>query len=335
MNTTLCAVGLALALTASSAWAQDQAAIEHRNAQARFDEGLTLANRGQYEEARVKFVQAYAVLKAPDVLYNLAVSEKKSAHPVESMRHFRTLVLDPRSPADLVGRSKKFMDDLGKLTAHVTVHAPDGADILVDGEVVTRAPTAQPVDVLAGRRVFAIHLSGNEATRDISLSNGESTDLTLVFPGGPPTTTTTSANTSPTTDRATANLPVRAPTPQVQVNNAPKWIAGGTLAAVGVAGLVLGGVFFGLNQRAKSDAETLASSGSCTSLSCTDLADARDRQATFKTLSAVTVIAGSAAVAAGAAILIWPPSSQKMQSTGGLRLTPCMGGTAFEIMGAF
>lgn len=335
MKTKLCVVGLALALTASSAWAQDQATIEHRNAQARFDEGLALANKGQYEEARVKFVQAYAVLKAPDVLYNLAVSEKKSAHPVESMRHFRVLVLDPQSPADLVARAKKFMDDLGKVTAHVTVHAPDGADILVDGEVVARAPATQPVDVLSGRRVFSIQLKGNEAKRDISLSDGENTDLTLVFPGAAPTTTNTSPpNASPTTNPAITNSPPSS-TPPPASPSAAKYAVGGTLIGLGVVSLVGGFVFGAISSSKHDDLLAQGAMHPCvvlTSAQCTALDDTRNSQNTMNTLSIVSFIAAPVFAAAGVvAILVWPKPREEARA----RVVPVIGPQSVGLVGSF
>src|SRR4029079_7325109 len=58
-------------------------------AKTRFEEGLELADAGKHEPARLKFQQAYAVFKAPAVLYNLARSEQLTGHELEALEHFR------------------------------------------------------------------------------------------------------------------------------------------------------------------------------------------------------------------------------------------------------
>ena len=71
---------------ASVARADDTAVVE---AQARFAEGLELADAGKHEPARLKFQQAWAVFKAPAVLYNLARSEQLTGHDLEALEHFK------------------------------------------------------------------------------------------------------------------------------------------------------------------------------------------------------------------------------------------------------
>ena len=58
---------MALSSAPRLAHADDAAVAE---AQERFKEGLELADQNKHEPARLKFQQAYAVFKAPAVLYN-------------------------------------------------------------------------------------------------------------------------------------------------------------------------------------------------------------------------------------------------------------------------
>src|ERR1700733_14564367 len=62
---------------------QDDAAT--RDAKARFEEGLKRYEAQDFEGARVAFQQAYSVLPAVDILYNLALSELRSNRPVEAL----------------------------------------------------------------------------------------------------------------------------------------------------------------------------------------------------------------------------------------------------------
>ena len=65
------------------AQAQEDAAT--RDAKARFEEGLKRYEAQDFEGARVAFQQAYSVLHAVDILYNLALSELRSNRPVEAL----------------------------------------------------------------------------------------------------------------------------------------------------------------------------------------------------------------------------------------------------------
>src|SRR4051812_24493479 len=58
-------------------------------ARARFNEGIILADAGNHEGARLKFNQAWGLLKSPAVLYNLARAEQLSGHPLEALEHYR------------------------------------------------------------------------------------------------------------------------------------------------------------------------------------------------------------------------------------------------------
>ncbi len=77
---------LAIPVVPAVARADDAATVE---AQARFQEGLDLADAGKHEPARLKFQQAWSVFKSPAVLYNLARSEQLTGHDLEALEHFR------------------------------------------------------------------------------------------------------------------------------------------------------------------------------------------------------------------------------------------------------
>jgi hypothetical protein len=280
---------------ATTAWADD---VEMRNAQTRFDEGRALAAKGQYDEARVKFLQAYAVLKSPDSLYNLAYTETRSQHPVEAMRHFRVLLRDPNTPPDLVERSKKFVPDLEKVTAHVRVRAPDGADVSVDGTVFGRAPLADPVDVPPGSHTFGIALNGKTLAKDLSAKEGESPELALAFPDvegpkdgiAPPKTTTE------------------------QRRPVAGWLVpiGLGVIAIGTGTAAIG--FGAGSSSAKSDADRLverlgpsACPPSVMNADCAQLRNLRGTQDSNFTLATVFgVVAGVTLVSAVGTFLFWP-----------------------------
>src|SRR5436190_23718159 len=58
-------------------------------ARARFKEGVDFYDKGKYEDARLAFLQAYALKKHPAVLLNLAQSSAKSGHAMEAAKYFK------------------------------------------------------------------------------------------------------------------------------------------------------------------------------------------------------------------------------------------------------
>src|SRR5580658_7395024 len=69
-------------------------------ARARFKEGVDFFDKGQFDNARVSFLQAYALKKHPAVLLNLAWSCLKSGHAFEAERYFRQFLTDSKDVSD-------------------------------------------------------------------------------------------------------------------------------------------------------------------------------------------------------------------------------------------
>jgi len=101
MNVKRCLAPFALTavlLLAPAARADAQAEAE---AAARFEEGNKLWQYGNHEAARLKYVQAYAVLKADGVLFNLARAEMTVGHTEEAYRLFREFLKRPHARRQL------------------------------------------------------------------------------------------------------------------------------------------------------------------------------------------------------------------------------------------
>lgn len=171
-----------LLLVAGNAFGETKEEIEIRNAQTRFEEGLSLADKGEHEEARVKFVQAYAVLKSSKVLYNLAIAEKKTNHPVECIKHFRVFLKDPTITPDLRARAEQIIAELSKTTSRVEIAATPGADVRIDGETVGRAPFDDAVDVGVGHHTVSATLDANNKSAEIDTTAGATAKVDISFP---------------------------------------------------------------------------------------------------------------------------------------------------------
>jgi hypothetical protein len=319
----------AVAQDVNSPTAQDDTAT--RDAKTRFEEGLKRYESGDFEGARVAFQQAYAVLHAVDILYNLALSELRSNRPVEALHHLQEYVKDKRVTEEERAKASKYLAEAHSKTGHVFVEAPNGAIVMMDDQALDKkAPIKDPVDVTSGKHVCQVRLPDKTQTVEVIAQPGQS--VTVKFGGDNPVVTEgPSTNPDGTTPPAPGS----------------KWPTGkivtvASLGAAAVGAIVLGVVFKVGQDSARSDVEALTSGG----LNCnakpapadctTTLPDRKSTYDTDRTL-AVVFFAGGAALAAGAiaTIALWP--NEKSQPMRGSRLTPVVsaGGGALVWSGSF
>jgi hypothetical protein len=256
---------LALLAAASPAQAADDKAI--RDAQARFAEGLARVKSGDYEAARISFAQAYVVLHKSDILWNLALSEEKSGHPLEALAHFKELTATATVDTDRAN-AQKHAATLMAQTGHLDIDAPSGAVLTVDGvQNAGLAPLAEPLDVAPGRHVVEAKTAEGTKSATVETAAGETARVKLT--GATSTSTSTSTPTSTSTSTSTPTptptptptstptpTPTSALTPTPEPSSTTKIV---TTAALGtVAVLTIGaGAYFGL--QSQSDARNASS----------------------------------------------------------------------------
>jgi hypothetical protein len=175
----------ALALASSSASAADDTAT--RDAEARFAEGLSRVKKQDYEGARLSFAQAYTVLHRPLILWNLALSEEKSGHPLDALGHFRQVSHEAASEADRTS-AQKHVDGLLAKTSRIEVQAPTGTSFVLDGaEVVATAPLGDALDVMPGHHVVVAKLTaGANKTSEVDAIAGQVAHVSFVADAPPP-----------------------------------------------------------------------------------------------------------------------------------------------------
>src|SRR4051794_2680482 len=121
-------------------------------ARARFKEGVEFYDKGSYENARLAFLQAYALKKHPAVLLNLAQSSAKAGHPLEAAKYFQQFLKEsttasPQQKADAESGLAEVRQKLGR----VDIVAPAGTEITLDEkERLGTAPFNEPIDVEPG-----------------------------------------------------------------------------------------------------------------------------------------------------------------------------------------
>jgi hypothetical protein len=349
MTTMAAAIAFAIALPARDARADDKAS---REAQARFEEGVARVKDGDFEAARISFAQAYAVLHKPDILWNLALAEQKSGHPLEAIGHFK--LLQPGLKGAEKAAAAKHVAELSALTAHVDVAAPAGAQVLIDGAAIGVAPLGDVVDVTAGRhhveirgaqggskaadtdavtgQVVRVNFiqgetgpgAGGEAAAGVGLEAGASAAPTGASPG---------AAGSPPSDATAAR----------GSGHATFWDARGiTVVTLGGLALVSAGFAIGFAAASNNDASSAgtlrAQNPSCagsSSAGCQELASTVSSQHGAYVASEGFWIAGvMLAAGAAGAYFLWPRGSE---SAVGVHVVPSVapGGAGAIAVGSF
>jgi hypothetical protein len=131
-------------------------------ARARFKEGVNFYDKGSYENARLAFLQAYALKKHPAVLLNLAQSSAKAGHPLEAARSFQQYLKESTSPQQRQDAEAGLAEVRQKL-GRIDVVAPAGTEITLDeNERLGTTPFAEPIDVEPGAHSLR---SSNETVR--------------------------------------------------------------------------------------------------------------------------------------------------------------------------
>jgi len=249
-------VTAALLLAASSsARADDDRA--NREAEARFKEGLARVKSKDFEAARLSFEQAYAVLHRPLILWNLALSEEKTSHPLEALGHFRQVAREAPSDADRASAQKHVEALLGEL-ARIDVQAPAGTALALDGaSVAGTAPLADPLDVMPGHHVIAATLTGGVAkSSDVDAVAGQVAHVS--FAADPPAPVVAALPAAAPVAAAPASAAPLPDVPPLPESSKPFWTPRTVTATafVGVA-IVAGGAAAGFGLASQNNKSTV------------------------------------------------------------------------------
>jgi hypothetical protein len=224
-------------------------------ARARFKEGVGFYDKGQFEQARASFLQAYALKKHPAVLLNLAWSSLKSAHALEAEHYFKQFLAESK---DITDKQRADAND-GLNQAHaklgrIDVAAAAGTEVTIDGERAGTTPLTEPILVEPG--AHTVKFKGPDGATDtdsITVLAGEKAiarfaKTASAAPAAPPATTPppagTEAEATPAAPPAAQEAPKPAEKPPVKesVNVGPHrdyLSPPATLAPVIVGGVVV------------------------------------------------------------------------------------------------
>jgi tetratricopeptide (TPR) repeat protein len=210
-------------------------------AAAHYEQGLQLANQGQFQEALDEFDAAYAASPHYAVLYNVGQAQMALGRPIEAIAALTRYLQDgadqvPLSRRELVRAQITLLEaKLAELT--ISTERP-GVAVRVDDREIGLTPLPQPVRLPAGTHAVTAALphGGASVTRQITLAEGERQNLEMVLP-------------APVQRPVASETPAALPIPLVTNRPEPRSpVITLRRAAVFVAatGLVLGGAALGV-----------------------------------------------------------------------------------------
>jgi len=265
-------------------------------------EALQLADAGKAEPARLKFQQAWAVFKAPAVLYNLARAEQLTGHDLEALDHFRLFLrvgaTDVKITDAMRDKAKQNAAELAKKVGQVDIEVPPTARVSVDGKPLDETPK-EPVPVQPGRHTIEAAFDGRVKSVTVECAAGTVVKAKLDFEAG-------GGSEPPGEERPKGSA---------------YWVVPTVLGVAGLVGIGVGIGFAASSQSAKSDSEDIrrANPGVCAQSTelCASYDSKRSDAESAATLSYVGYIAGGALLAGAAvtAIVLWPRAKEHNAKT--------------------
>jgi hypothetical protein len=313
------------ALAAGSSARADAQTDTQKQAQRWFDAGLHAPND---EAALASFSAAYALVPSVDILWNVAMTERRLGRTLPALEHLRAYQLHPASRPERRATAERAIAELERDTARVasavtfTVdgasHAAGSVDVMpgVHGVTVLCGDEVQSVaiDAVAGTRFDAVCKSHRDATpRDV-------TPPARAVHDAPPLEAA-----SPPRDRVA---------PSLVMNDAPGRTRAVVALTAGAVVSVAGGVLFGsLANGARDDSNKLTAQIGANGFSCRragtvcsdrDAADSRG-QIFGAASTGLFVTSGLLGGAAIMSFLLWPKRE--------MRVAPSTTGMGASVMG--
>ena len=233
-------------------------------ADARFKAGLAAYDRGDYEAARLEFLQAQSIFPRASLYRNLALSELHTSRPLDALQHLRAYIADPATTPDKRALAERNLAEAFAQTGHLSITAPAGCHIKVDGKDVGVAPLKEAVDVVAGLHGVDTDAGGASLHETVQAGAGKLTEVAFVGPVVGDTRVVGVAGPIPTAPPpGEVARPVGPPQPFGPEHywNSRRTV-GVVIAGAGAVAMVVGGVFG--SQRAGNTSDAAAARGQVT-----------------------------------------------------------------------
>jgi hypothetical protein len=267
------------------------------------ESGLERYKRQDYEGARGIFARAYEVAPEIGILFNLALAELHSGHPVDAAIHLRTFIASTQAaPERRESARLKWLPEAEAQVGQLSITAPPGTAVAVDGAAIGVAPFEQPVYITPGDHGVTAKSGSGERYRRISVDAGHVAAVRFEPELAPPPPPQPEAPPAPTKPA----LPERAPSPPATTPSVGKIV---TVGGIGVAAALAAtaGVALALDTQRKRDQYESASCDKppqASSASCGGLAQSGQNEGVLANV--LYVGAGVLAGGAIATLFLWP-----------------------------
>lgn len=296
-----------------------------------FAKGVKASQQQRWDQCRAAFLAALSVKSHPQIAGNLASCELKLGMFREAAEHI-TYFLGNQTQDTPTGRREAGEAVLKEASAKITTIRVrvdlDGADVLVDGRSVGKAPLSTPIFLEPGKHTIEARQDGYSTARvPVEASAGLSKDIALLL--------TPARSTGPILTPARNTEPM-----SVSKSQAIWPVAVGAGAAAAFLG---GGVVFTVVSNSKASdadakqAELLAKSGSNACVGkmvgeCATLKGLNKSSDTFRGLAVGGYVTAGFLGVATLTYALWP--SAKPEARIGLHAAPMIGvGTAGLVVG--
>jgi hypothetical protein len=284
-----------LLLAAVPAQAQKR---DMEDARAAFAEGKQLFEEQRPADAAAAFREAYRLSPSWKIFYNIGQCEAAARRYGLALEAFERYLAEGGDEVDAARRDEVLaeVERLRKMVGTVSISAPDGATVLVDGVERGVAPLSGKLPVSAGvEHVAWFVLEGEKGVeRKFKVMGSDSIDVILIGAGqGAPAPEAATAPAGPAP--GPVDEPAETPSPGLRIGG---WV----LVGAGAAMLITGGITGGMALNVDEDLY-----GSCPDEHCPATADYQDKIDRLDRLSVVTdvmLFAGGAIAATGAVLLI-------------------------------
>lgn len=132
--------------------------------------GLQDADRGEWDDAVVRFRQVLEVREAPPVFYNLGAALVALGQYPEAEPLLRRVVDDPNAEASLVERARASLQTMATRGGRVTIRlvdAPSGAVLYVDNRVLPTSSIGVEIPMTLGEHELVVRYGADELTRRV------------------------------------------------------------------------------------------------------------------------------------------------------------------------
>ncbi len=184
---------VALLLVCGAAGADD---ATQKEAGKHFTHGVALYNEADYRAALSEFKKAYEIAPNAAVLYNIGQTNLQLRNYAAALTYFERYQKEAGSSAAHYQEVEKSLENVRTRVGHIRVVTNEpGAEILVDDELIGKAPQDKILVSIGTRKITVVKRGAPPQTRNVDIATADTKEVQFIFelatggstgPGTPP-----------------------------------------------------------------------------------------------------------------------------------------------------